>query len=68
MFNARAVKNLVDKASKKEDGMTFFQWFLETDEEDEVAQLIRDEVFHDPLAFFGVDVRCVQSIILCMIR
>jgi len=46
-------KNLVEKAAAKEDGMTFFQWFTETGEEDELAQLLRDEIYADPLVFFG---------------
>lgn len=37
--------------------MTFFQWFTETGEEDELAQLLRDEIYADPLVFFGQVVR-----------
>jgi hypothetical protein len=51
-------QDLVAKAAEQEDGMTFFQWFGETEEEDELAQIIRDEIWSDPVVFFGVQVRC----------
>lgn len=56
-YCADVIQNLVEKAAAKEDGMTFFQWFTETGEEDELAQLLRDEIYADPLVFFGQTVR-----------
>lgn len=50
-------QNLVEKALAKEDGFSFFQWFTETGSDDELAQLLRDEIYADPLMFFGREVR-----------
>ena len=41
--------------------MTFFQWFTETGEDDELAQLLRDELWADPMIFFGRDVRSLKN-------